>query len=131
MEVASVETKPMLDTMHVVYVFRKMDQFRAFPGCEFQSRRTVKSELGCARMSWGGVDIAWFGNRGCFCALVDKGLLGGEDELDSEVFEDIWLLSEFMVGEHGQLYPTLRTSFGKLYVTYQQATCYNVTAAYE
>lgn len=32
MEVASVETKPILETMKVVYVFRNLDQLRAFPG---------------------------------------------------------------------------------------------------
>jgi hypothetical protein len=57
MDVASVETKPMMETMKVVYVFRKLDQLRALPGWVSQLRRRAKSVEGVERMTCVVLDI--------------------------------------------------------------------------
>jgi hypothetical protein len=57
MDVASVETNPMMETMKVVYVFRKLDQLRALPGWVSQLRSRANSVDGRERMTWVVLDI--------------------------------------------------------------------------
>lgn len=66
MDVASVDTKPIVETMSVVYVLRNLLQLRAFLGWVFQSETTVNGVGGSTRIvcDWDGDDIVvckwWF-----------------------------------------------------------------------